>query len=1289
VRNNALVLFLVAVLAVVGLRAVPSSSDSDTKPAASHSGAIAPGAESRRGGSLEKQEEKELRDLLRDYYRAFDHTGQLSPAELQNVEYLIATLPDPIDSSSGYRFDSLLDAIQRAAESHQYVLDRFWFPWNANEKPKDASAARTESAQPANGRKEDANRLPLHQRLPGIVLFRRVQEVRPPGAPPSLLVVFLVGETATRGIHKEALAVSLESTEVFSRSPSEPIRILGPTFSGSQTSFEVVIQEWHARQRARTLGLGAVLRRLGPIVSTLAMRFFRPTPVRVISGSATAFDQKNFVCNVDHHATFHATVNHEDVLREAALQFLRPPDSDVSSDDRIFAAVLHESNTGYGAAVKAAIHPLEAETHPGSHAHSKPADGTEATADKGPRSLRMPFPLHISDIRNAYNKDETKQPPNIPSLPSFAARLRIPGNELGEPDDTEPSLTPLMTAATTERLLKEMLSTITRERIKYVAILATEFKDKVFLSALLRDYCPDVQLVFSGSDLMLTHPDYRAALQGALVVSSYPLYSKNTEWSYPAHGKRQRLFVPSEMELGVYNAAVLLLAGPDSRKYSGKLAEYGLPFQATGPQRPPVWISILGQDGPHPLHCDFPATGSPQRDYVYWVPPDTNAAPVSFRPQYSSFLVWPVVFFVVLCSVVSYQLFRRAIKEPLATGQPLWIRQYFALAACLIPLTVFWIYLAVIVNIPLWTPPLPDSPLPLMNLPWHTYLMPAMCIAISLWLIWLLIVILPWSKIVSARAKAWPFIKYYPVQSLVAALLLVLAGCFLISALIDRITYWPSGLDLLLFVERASDLTGGVSPAFPVFFLVMGFFALGYIHERRWSLVRDASPESPFPPSGRPPLREIRKQQADVQSVLRLPFKELLAERKWYALVVMVAVLFTFCRVYVRFIPSVEGRLYDRLLLLAFALYTLLLTYILGETWLLWDALDKLLREIGRLPLWSTFERLPRAVAHHFGPYLSSPALGPGRATHRDFRIKQLGVVALHYGSIRSRLKEVLRPSNHTLTLLDRALCYEPGTHAAIEQLARRNWISAERPTGQDLHFWLEAESAQARTRVDRHLPRTYPAARQSFVVIDRTLQQASQALLRLLTRYYWNHLSVNETCPDHPTEVKDSTKEPGIEPYLARFEDVAYPLGQGRLQALQDWLHLAEDFLGIETMAYLSQYFVQLKYLARCLIWTPILAILAITSYPFHPQRLLLLVAGFFLCLLAIAGIYVFIRIEKNDVLSRILKSTPNQLNLSWEFVGRIGAATIPVLSVVAAASSGTSDLLHSLLDPLFRLFK
>jgi hypothetical protein len=48
---------------------------------------------------------------------------------LYRIEYMIAALPDPLAPALRAQFDSRLDAIQRAAVSDNFIIDRLDFPW--------------------------------------------------------------------------------------------------------------------------------------------------------------------------------------------------------------------------------------------------------------------------------------------------------------------------------------------------------------------------------------------------------------------------------------------------------------------------------------------------------------------------------------------------------------------------------------------------------------------------------------------------------------------------------------------------------------------------------------------------------------------------------------------------------------------------------------------------------------------------------------------------------------------------------------------------------------------------------------------------------------------------------------------------------------------------------------------------------------------------------------------------------------------------------------------------------
>src|SRR5262249_46842872 len=166
------------------------------------------------------------------------------------------------------------DTIQRAAEAHQSaVLDRVWLPWQHVRRPKDGKAS---VLQP-----EDR----LFERQPGTMLFRVPQPAGGGLKYPELLVVFLVGETPTAGVHKNALAASLdfiraakdravEAGETPGAAPAgQRFRILGPCFSGADTSLELALKAW-ARADADRGGAGRVF--------------------EVITGTATTVDKQRF-----------------------------------------------------------------------------------------------------------------------------------------------------------------------------------------------------------------------------------------------------------------------------------------------------------------------------------------------------------------------------------------------------------------------------------------------------------------------------------------------------------------------------------------------------------------------------------------------------------------------------------------------------------------------------------------------------------------------------------------------------------------------------------------------------------------------------------------------------------------------------------------------------------------------------------------------------------------------------------------------------------------------------------
>src|SRR5262245_41576563 len=63
-----------------------------------------------------------------DRGRAFQTLAEAAPRYFDRVQFLVASLPDPVDSFAGWQFDPTLAAIEEAVAASGYVLDRFWFP---------------------------------------------------------------------------------------------------------------------------------------------------------------------------------------------------------------------------------------------------------------------------------------------------------------------------------------------------------------------------------------------------------------------------------------------------------------------------------------------------------------------------------------------------------------------------------------------------------------------------------------------------------------------------------------------------------------------------------------------------------------------------------------------------------------------------------------------------------------------------------------------------------------------------------------------------------------------------------------------------------------------------------------------------------------------------------------------------------------------------------------------------------------------------------------------------------
>ena len=119
------------------------------------------------------------------------------------------------------------------------------------------------------------------------------------------------------------------------------------------------------------------------------------------------------------------------------------------------------------------------------------------------------------------------------------------------------------------------------------------------------------------------------------------------------------------------------------------------------------------------------------------------------------------------------------------------------------------------------------------------------------------------------------------------------------------------------------------------------------------------------------------------------------------------------------------------------------------------------------------------------------------------------------------------------------------------------------------------------------------------------------------------------------------------------------------------------------------SECTVQLKNLAQFLAAGPLLLLLAVSSYPFQPQRFLVITAWALLIAVSAGLLWTYIQMEHNEVLSRVSKTPPDKVTWSWSFVTQIMTVIVPLLGAILTQFPYVSDAINQWLQPILRVLK
>ncbi|MCC6929285.1 MAG: hypothetical protein IT359_09875 [Gemmatimonadaceae bacterium] len=538
----------------------------------------------------------------------------------------IATIPDPTDSHLDWSYDAVLEAIRRAMGTAALVPQGYWLP------------PRTDSMTLNIG--SGTARYAVHDFQPGVLLFRSADMQAP-----ALHVVYLVPEIPTSGVQYYAFRAALadraaliaEGSALLDTDPRErdELSVLGPTFSGSSFSLRMLIDE-----------------ALAPRASALPeARDPAPRTARVISGSATSFSNLSVLTDSTCVRLPRRESATADSVRIARIRFSATVNPDNAMDDvlarlvRVLrvrpdqVAVLTESGTAYGA-----VRPTgkdsgrsnnrqqarlcgTSEAGSGAAGESRPTREDEAKPSGESSYLTVPFPLNIASLRSEFEKAPTalEASPNLPSL-TDAPRTKLSLDEKMRPRET-PALTSSLSIPSLDVVLDHLMTSLDEHDIRVVLVKATDVRDKLMLAREVKRHLRDAIIVNYEAHVLLARPEYSDALIGSLVLSTYPLTLENQFWSSAERSTKagndssytrmtDLMAFSNAAAIGVYNAAVTRLGLHERQE------EYSIRAGTRrGTTIPPIWVSVVGRGGFYPLTYQMP--GAQWQSYLNVGPSDT------------------------------------------------------------------------------------------------------------------------------------------------------------------------------------------------------------------------------------------------------------------------------------------------------------------------------------------------------------------------------------------------------------------------------------------------------------------------------------------------------------------------------------------------------------------------------------------------------------------------------------------------------------------------------------------
>ncbi|HET9931265.1 MAG TPA: hypothetical protein VFQ35_11280 [Polyangiaceae bacterium] len=1216
------------------------------------------------------------------------------------IQTLIATIADPIDAGLGYQFDTSLSALRLGVESHvassraHYFRDRAFIPWDDRSAPPDK-------------RKESEA---CRYTTPGLVVFRGSD-----ASHPELFALLLVGETPTTGVHERALHRAVQIARAFDpragTDTSTPLNVIGPTFSGSAHSLRLAFSQAEGLRH-----------------------------VRVITGSASGSALKKTLtgATAGPKLSFLSTTAPESAVLCSYLRFLYYFLGFQSGSLEPFTgvpraipgvALLHESGTEFGT-------------------------GHDDTRSGGCRlrpEVDIAFPVHVSRLRDAYEEMDTQQKSGTSTERlARATTLDISLRERNLPLTLGAEPSPKTTFAE-DVALSNVLTAIAREGVRHVGIQATDVADAIFLARKIRDVSPDVRLAFFASDVLLLHPAFRRDLGGSLVVSPYPFLGSTDFAQVGAPETHSHFGFENSASEGIFNATLAARGAtvPELRDFRfTDIEALSLWVSAIGPNGL-VPIALGMTDDPD--GTIFPGTEKPRKpgaqdeqtwrklaraelrlaqnphiprlfQFAYvllwlafcidqvmqrrtletfsWLPvpgrmgrrEDRQADLAIVRTKWSLYaairtfvLAFGIGYMTLvyalpsalrrhggervvlaLLSLLALGAVYRALVKAWAFGS-----DYVALGRCVggfSPLT--WVSLRFrprasqvppesIRGTPLSDEQSQDSALegekPVSSLGWDRWSAP-------------LGFARPEGRVPAAQTS---FAQLRLLANLALAVALAFSAGEVVEFFGRALTVFEQGHPVqgtTLLTLRSLPLLNTVSPAAPTLICV----AIVYI----WAVGRMArirvahglsriSPDDGVADVATTPIRVVlypyhgEGQRAD-ESFTRIErrainavIRPITGPNYCVALLIIIfipVVLFT-----LKPLSTLERPLSTALLVSGLGLCTVLVGNTLLQLVQHWFSLELMLKRILQHPLGRSFDRVAGFVRDSTDHQVS-------RSPHDLLRL----------GGCAVRFDELVRAGKR----LD----------ASGFALERRKRLESLALT---VHS-MRTIALSAATHTDLRDASNHEAN------LGREIIRAASEVMKLLCDAWEGRIL--RTPPAFRGKAVERTRAP-------EEDDASEPAESGPIDSTDDalsaeahryskleraWLREAEGFVATVVALLINRHVRQFQYFLYTMTSSALLLLLAIVSYPFQPQRLLLTWIWVVVGSVVLAGLFVYIELDRNALLSRIAGTTPGHLTLNGSLLFRVlGWGIVPLLGVAAAQYPDFANTLFHWLEPFTRALR